>query len=466
MNPNSQETQAYTNFYGQNYPYNTNAENYGYNYYNPMYSYSNYIQQPNYYNVFGSQRVDTFEAPNTNISNESTQKLSEDLIKIQAKVNERLASESKSENSSSSESESNSDSSNKENDESDNKEKLVNNYPAFFTTQKMANNTSKLSYTVYQLELLNAIYSDMKYPNSVQKTLIAKLIGITRDQVKIWFQNRRRKDTLVSQGKIPSSVVAKTQSLKRRKSGDDFEDEYTVSSSPDKKQIVESEVINNVLYQLKAHQNAPSRLSTKRTKLNTSEQEIPTAPTYPAKVMKTSTENRIIDITNIINKDQPIEKQSNEYSSNPSSFVLTNSSSSSSSSSGISSSEDEVNYQKVKYQVLDQSFSIQDYVNSNYSYQQTSMPKIHHSYPANYSQVYPQYSQANKAWSVQMPSQYSAYNQVYPSGQQLNVKDINTSSYTGYENQIYDQTSGQYVYDNSHVYNQYGNNNVPYNYSS
>lgn len=61
----------------------------------------------------------------------------------------------------------------------------VNNIPAYFTTQKVVSNTVKLSYTAYQLELLNAIYTDMKYPNSVQKTLVAKLIGITRDQVKV-----------------------------------------------------------------------------------------------------------------------------------------------------------------------------------------------------------------------------------------------------------------------------------------
>ena len=61
----------------------------------------------------------------------------------------------------------------------------LNNIPAYFTTQKVVSNTVKLSYTAYQLELLNAIYTDMKYPNSVQKTLVAKLIGITRDQVKV-----------------------------------------------------------------------------------------------------------------------------------------------------------------------------------------------------------------------------------------------------------------------------------------
>ncbi|XP_071081467.1 homeobox protein NOBOX-like [Haliotis cracherodii] len=54
----------------------------------------------------------------------------------------------------------------------------------------------RLSYTRYQLELLNAIYSRVKYPNSTQKQLIAKRVGITRDQVKIWFQNRRRKDVV------------------------------------------------------------------------------------------------------------------------------------------------------------------------------------------------------------------------------------------------------------------------------
>lgn len=59
-------------------------------------------------------------------------------------------------------------------------------YPAFFTTQKVSTNMVKLSYTPYQLELLNAIYTEMKYPNSVQKTLIGKLIGITRDQVKVF----------------------------------------------------------------------------------------------------------------------------------------------------------------------------------------------------------------------------------------------------------------------------------------
>lgn len=43
----------------------------------------------------------------------------------------------------------------------------------------------RLSYTRYQLELLNGIYNHVRYPNSTQKQLIAKRVGITREQVKV-----------------------------------------------------------------------------------------------------------------------------------------------------------------------------------------------------------------------------------------------------------------------------------------
>jgi hypothetical protein len=43
----------------------------------------------------------------------------------------------------------------------------------------------RLSYTRYQLELLNGIYAKVRYPNSSQKQLIAKRVGITREQVKV-----------------------------------------------------------------------------------------------------------------------------------------------------------------------------------------------------------------------------------------------------------------------------------------
>ena len=43
----------------------------------------------------------------------------------------------------------------------------------------------RFSYTRYQLELLNVIYEKIRYPNTMQKQLIAKRVGITRDQVKV-----------------------------------------------------------------------------------------------------------------------------------------------------------------------------------------------------------------------------------------------------------------------------------------
>ncbi|BFZ07966.1 hypothetical protein BsWGS_11005 [Bradybaena similaris] len=63
----------------------------------------------------------------------------------------------------------------------------------------------RLSYTRHQLEMLNGIYEEVRYPNSTQKQLIAKRIGITREQVKIWFQNRRRKDVVTKSGKSKGS---------------------------------------------------------------------------------------------------------------------------------------------------------------------------------------------------------------------------------------------------------------------
>ncbi|RNA24447.1 homeobox Hox-A2-like [Brachionus plicatilis] len=455
------ETQSYpewNNFYPYNYQ---NTDSY-YNYYQ-MYSYSNYIQNPNYY-VFGNQQAQT-------IPPETTSQAKEELLKIQNKVNEKLnytPSLEKSELSSASETESNVES-NKDNDENldknNEKASMATNYPAFFTTQKMSNNTSKLSYTVYQLELLNAIYSDMKYPNSVQKTLIAKLIGITRDQVKIWFQNRRRKDTLVSQGKIPSSVVSKSQGLKRRKSGDEFDaDEYSPLSPDQKKKVVENEVIDNVLYQLKCHQNAPSRLSTKRTKFSSIEQDTGnTSMTLPVakNQMSEISQNKIIDISNIFRKDSMASVDKNDYSSNPSSFILT--SSSSSSSSGVSSNEDDsYAYGKAaKFQVLDQPISIQDYVKQNYISSYQNMPKIHNPYQSqpDYNSTYPKQATKNQNWSAN----YQPYQPAY--SDQTIQKDLSTGYY---DSQVYDQSNPQYGFvqsNSSQVYAPYLANNLPYSYS-
>lgn len=50
---------------------------------------------------------------------------------------------------------------------------------------KNAANNPKLSYTPFQLELLNMIYSKWKHPKAEQKTFIAKVVGITRKQTLV-----------------------------------------------------------------------------------------------------------------------------------------------------------------------------------------------------------------------------------------------------------------------------------------
>lgn len=286
-----------------------------------------------------------------------------------------------------------------------------NNMTTYFTTQKVLNNTVKLSYTAYQLELLNAIYTDMKYPNSVQKTLIAKLIGITRDQVKIWFQNRRRKDTLVSQGKMPPTlpnVLKPSDSKKRRRSSDESEnnEEDVYPSSPElfgsarKKQVVENQVIQSVLFQLRAHQNAPSRLSSKRNKPNNPEQADDQIKQVNKPIENVNILNQINDVAPVI-KTQTISDDSKykplgDYNiqtnqaltpSSMSSFSL--SSSSASSSSASSSEEDNsVNYTQQKYQTLQQPFSVRDYVDTRYMTSYYKQPKVH-------NQQYQQYNKLN-----------------------------------------------------------------------
>ncbi len=225
---------------------------------------------------------------------------------------------------------------------------LVNKVPAYFTTQKIASNTSKLSYTTYQLQLLNAIYIDMKYPNSVQKTLIAKLIGITRDQVKIWFQNRRRKDTLVQQGKMPT-----IKNSKRRRSSEESEANDDESSLDEQRPVVGEEVIQGVLYQLKIHHNAPSRLSTKRARLE-SESE--------AKAAKKTCSSRII-VTSQPDAHKPVELEAPTTNNN---IILTPVSSSSSSSTSSSSEEEAYIKPEVKFSTLSQPISMQDYIGSRY----------------------------------------------------------------------------------------------------
>lgn len=60
-----------------------------------------------------------------------------------------------------------------------------------FTSNSAKNsiNNPKLSYTPFQLELLNMIYSKWKHPKAEQKTFIAQCVGITRKQTMVYNLN-------------------------------------------------------------------------------------------------------------------------------------------------------------------------------------------------------------------------------------------------------------------------------------
>ncbi|CAF3966344.1 unnamed protein product, partial [Rotaria magnacalcarata] len=51
---------------------------------------------------------------------------------------------------------------------------------------------NRLQYTNRQRWLLNEIFEHVPYPNSIQKNVVSDRIGATREQIRIWFQNRRR----------------------------------------------------------------------------------------------------------------------------------------------------------------------------------------------------------------------------------------------------------------------------------
>lgn len=57
--------------------------------------------------------------------------------------------------------------------------------PEFTSSSVKNSNNPKLSYTPFQLELLNLIYSKWKHPKAEQKTFISKVVGITRKQTMV-----------------------------------------------------------------------------------------------------------------------------------------------------------------------------------------------------------------------------------------------------------------------------------------
>ena len=274
---------------------------------------------------------------------------------------------------------------NKENEtiSSNQHQSLAINYPLYFTTQKINANMVKLSYTMFQKNLLESVYLTMRYPNSDQKTLLSQRLGITRDQLKIWFQNRRRKDVLVP------------YKASKRKASDDFgednnfDSEVVAVSSPDqngcKKPLSEDQIkekisIENVLNELKTIANGPSRLVKKSTASKKSKNNSLDEKSF------SNNSNEIIDSKRFKSEtdndnEQAIEQCSHLNTSSATSLTTTRTvssygSSSASSFSSCSSSEEEKrpNYEypikeisenaNINFNVIRQTYSMQDYADS------------------------------------------------------------------------------------------------------
>ncbi|UJR36052.1 hypothetical protein I4U23_028789 [Adineta vaga] len=96
---------------------------------------------------------------------------------------------------------------------------------------------NRLQYTLRQRWLLNEIFEYVPYPNSIQKNVIADRIGASREQIRIWFQNRRR---IAVQGHRSSS---------RRSNPLPIDNSTTIQME-----------LDNILKDLDLHKNAPQRM--------------------------------------------------------------------------------------------------------------------------------------------------------------------------------------------------------------
>jgi hypothetical protein len=116
--------------------------------------------------------------------------------------------------------------------------------PSSSSTMMLPQN--RANYTRHQLVMLNEIFKKHRYPNSLQKTLIAKYIGVSRDQIRIWFQNKRRKVQLINKGQAKQTKT-------------DVECEYG-----EYRRHLPNNFLDDLFQELYKARGAPARLPVKR----------------------------------------------------------------------------------------------------------------------------------------------------------------------------------------------------------
>ncbi|CAF0778358.1 unnamed protein product [Adineta ricciae] len=63
------------------------------------------------------------------------------------------------------------------------------------STPPKSTKVTRLQYSNKDRYILNELFKRTPYPNAIQRDVIARQLGISQEQIRIWFQNRRRLQT-------------------------------------------------------------------------------------------------------------------------------------------------------------------------------------------------------------------------------------------------------------------------------
>lgn len=161
------------------------------------------------------------------------------------------------------------------------------------STSTMMLPQNRANYTRHQLVMLNEIFKKHRYPNSLQKTLIAKYIGVSRDQIRIWFQNKRRKVQLITKGQAKQTKT-------------DVECEYG-----EYRRHLPNNFLDDLFQELYTARGAPARLPVKRDNtakmIHTEQEQQPQFLYYP-----TMSSTYYYQPNNIIEHDDSSHDQNDE----------------------------------------------------------------------------------------------------------------------------------------------------------
>ncbi|CAF0754581.1 unnamed protein product [Rotaria sordida] len=108
-------------------------------------------------------------------------------------------------------------------------------------TQQSSSKITRLQYTNKDRYILNELFKRTPYPNAIQRDLIAQQLGITSEQIRIWFQNRRRLQT-------------------QRDTGERLTTANEISALQQGKTYVNSNELKKLINEVAQYKNAPPRL--------------------------------------------------------------------------------------------------------------------------------------------------------------------------------------------------------------